>query len=108
MPFRSTASRPRRSSPSTTAARTFSKFYRIEDGLGPLFNEVACVACHGVEAGRSGNRRNTHFGLRDNDVFDPLAEHGGALIQLRGIGPITTGDGTSRFRRRGAAAGRPT
>jgi CxxC motif-containing protein (DUF1111 family) len=76
---------------------TFSKFYRIEDGRGPLFNEVACVACHGVKAGREGNRRNTHFGWRDNDVFDPLAELGGSLLQLRGIGPVTMGDGTYDF-----------
>jgi len=76
---------------------TFSKFHRIEDGLGPLFNEVACVACHGVEAGREGNRRNTHFGWRDNDVFDPLAELGGSLIQSRGIGPVTMGGATFDF-----------
>jgi hypothetical protein len=48
---------------------TFSKGYRIADGLGPVFNEVACVACHGVEAGRAGNRRNTHFGLRNEETF---------------------------------------
>ena len=76
---------------------TFSRFYRIEDGLGPLFSEVACVACRGVEAGRESNRRNTHFGWRDNDVFDPLVELGGSLIQLRGIGPVTMGDGTYDF-----------
>jgi CxxC motif-containing protein (DUF1111 family) len=78
-------------------SRAFSKGYRVTDGLGPLFNEVACVACHGVEAARSGNRRNTHFGLRENDVFDPLAERGGSLVQSRGIGPVTTVDGTHSF-----------
>ena len=78
-------------------SRTFSKVYRVADGLGPLFNELACVACHGVEAGRSANRRNTHFGLRENDVFDPLAERGGSLVQSRGIGPVTTVDGTHDF-----------
>jgi CxxC motif-containing protein (DUF1111 family) len=76
---------------------TFSKGYRIADGLGPVFNEVACVACHGVEAGRAGNRRNMHFGWREKDVFDPLAEHGGSLVQARGIGPITMIDGTHDF-----------
>ena len=78
-------------------SRTFSKVYRVADGLGPVFNEVACVRCHGVEAGRSGDRRNTHFGLRENDVFNPLAELGGSLVQSRGIGPITTVDGTHSF-----------
>ena len=76
---------------------TFSKGYRIANGLGPVFNEVACIACHGVEAGRSGNRRNTHFGWREKEAFDPLAEHGGTLIQVRGIGPITTIDGIHDF-----------
>jgi CxxC motif-containing protein (DUF1111 family) len=78
-------------------SRTFSKFYRIADGLGPVFNEMACVVCHGVEAGRSGDRSNTHFGLRESDVFNPLAELGGSLVQSRGIGPITTVDGTHSF-----------
>jgi CxxC motif-containing protein (DUF1111 family) len=79
-------------------SRTFSKFHRVEDGLGPVFNAAACVVCHGVEAGRSGNRRNTHFGFRAGDVFDPLGELGGSLVQLSGIGPVTTVDGTYDFK----------
>jgi CxxC motif-containing protein (DUF1111 family) len=77
--------------------RTFSKFYRAAEGLGPVFNDVACVACHGVAAGRAANRRNTHFGFRQDEVFDPLTERGGSLVQSRGIGLVTTGDGIHEF-----------
>ena len=78
-------------------SRTFRKFYRVEHGLGPVFNEPSCVVCHGFEAGRSGNRRNTHFGLRTDGRFDPLAALGGSLVQTQGIGPVSTVDGTHDF-----------
>lgn len=77
--------------------RTFVKFYRVENGLGPIFNGQSCVVCHSFEAGRAGNRRNTHVGVRHGDLFDPLAERGGSLIHVSGIGPVTTRIGTHEF-----------
>jgi CxxC motif-containing protein (DUF1111 family) len=76
--------------------RAFSKLYGIADGLGPVFNDQACVACHGF-AGSATNRSNMRFGRRDGDGFDPLVERGGTLVQSRGIDFVTTGDGTVRF-----------
>jgi CxxC motif-containing protein (DUF1111 family) len=77
-------------------ARTFLKDYGIADGLGPLFNDVACVRCHTVDAARSASQ-NTHFGMREDGVFDPLAARGGTLVQSSGIGPITTVNGSHDF-----------
>ena len=77
-------------------SRVFAKIYGIADGLGPLFNDQSCMACHGLAAG-SSNRINTRFGSSEDGVFDPLVDFGGSLVQSRGIGTVTTVDGTYRF-----------
>jgi CxxC motif-containing protein (DUF1111 family) len=57
------------------------------DGLGPVFNEASCVACHnGPAVGGTNGRLETRFGRTTNGVFDPLASLGGSLIQDHGIG----------------------
>jgi CxxC motif-containing protein (DUF1111 family) len=66
----------------------------VEEGLGPVFNEASCVACHNVGATGGGSTRlETRFGLTVNGVFDPLdgfgasgLSLGGSLIQDHGIG----------------------
>src|SRR5262245_4370454 len=73
----------------------------VADGLGPVFNENSCVACHttvvgGVSVTGSGSTRlETRFGRTDNGVFDPLDGSGpsglalgGSLMQDRGIGRV--------------------
>jgi len=77
-------------------SRTFSKNYGIADGLGPVFNDRSCATCHrgGTTA---SNRTVSRFGRITNGAFDPLAELGGSLIQSRGIGSVTTVDGTFSF-----------
>jgi CxxC motif-containing protein (DUF1111 family) len=58
------------------------------DGLGPVFNDSSCGACHNTPAaGGSGDTIETRFGRTTNGVFDPMTELGGSLIQVRGIGP---------------------
>jgi CxxC motif-containing protein (DUF1111 family) len=59
-----------------------------EGGLGPIFNDVSCVACH-FQGGVGGGSRTvvTRFGRVTNGVFDPLAELGGPLLQRRAIAP---------------------
>jgi CxxC motif-containing protein (DUF1111 family) len=74
----------------------FSKIYGTTEGLGPLFNDQSCMACHGVMAG-SSNRINTRFGRSENDMFDPLEHLGGSLVQSRGIGPLVAAEGDVRF-----------
>src|SRR5262249_44151842 len=64
------------------------------DGLGPVFNDNSCVACHNVGATGGGNDRlETRFGLTVSGAFDPLdgsgasgLNLGGSLIQEQGIG----------------------
>jgi len=66
----------------------FSGEEDVNDGLGPLFNERSCVACHSVPAVGGGSTRTvTRFARRANGVFDALANLGGSLMQDHAIGP---------------------
>jgi CxxC motif-containing protein (DUF1111 family) len=64
----------------------------VSDGLGPIFNDVSCAACHtstingNVVIGGSNARLETRFGTTVNGSFDPMAYAGGSLIQDHGIG----------------------
>jgi CxxC motif-containing protein (DUF1111 family) len=60
----------------------------VESGLGPIFNEASCVACHHTGATGGGSARNvTRFGRTTNGVFDPLESLGGSLLQDHAILP---------------------
>ena len=69
----------------------------IEDGLGPVFNEASCVACHDAPVGGTNGRAETRFGRWIGGRFDPLAEHGGSLIQDHAIGAVAGGAGAFTF-----------
>lgn len=57
------------------------------DGLGPLFNERSCAACHSVPAVGGGSTRTvTRFSRRVNGAFDPLTALGGSLMQDHALG----------------------
>ncbi len=57
-------------------------------GLGPIFNNVSCAACHSRPAiGGASNIVVTRFGHRANGQFDPLANIGGSLLQDKAIAP---------------------
>ena len=58
------------------------------DGLGPVFNDNSCVACHSTpEAGGGSTRVETRFGKETRrGGFDALESLGGSLIQEQGIG----------------------
>ena len=57
-------------------------------GLGPIFNDVSCVACHDAGGTGGASRRTvTRFGRTVNGVFDPLERQGGSLLQERSINP---------------------
>ena len=62
----------------------------VADGLGPVFNEASCVACHlgpGSAVGGSNGRLETRFGKANADgTFDSLAAKGGSLLQDHAIG----------------------
>ena len=65
----------------------FETIETLAEGLGPVFNEASCVACHlQGGTGGAGSVVETRFGKRNADgTFDPLAEFGGSLIQVQGI-----------------------
>jgi CxxC motif-containing protein (DUF1111 family) len=66
----------------------FTEVERVTDGLGPVFNERSCAACHSVPAtGGGSNRLVTRFATRVNGLFDALASLGGSLVQDHAIGP---------------------
>jgi CxxC motif-containing protein (DUF1111 family) len=64
------------------------------EGLGPIFNENSCAACHVGPAGRAATgavggtteRLETRFGKSVYGAFDPLANKGGSLLQDHAIG----------------------
>lgn len=60
----------------------------VASGLGPIFNNVSCVACHSSAApGGAGIITVTRFGLNQNGAFDPLTGLGGSLLQSMAITP---------------------
>jgi CxxC motif-containing protein (DUF1111 family) len=71
----------------------FEEVETIEEGLGPVFNEAACVTCHTAPVGGTNGRIETRFGRRDNGRFDALAGLGGSLIQDKAIGKVSTSKG---------------
>ena len=67
----------------------FSTAETPDEGLGPVFNDVSCAACHtGPKSAIGGNTTRTEirFGTITNGAFDALAQLGGSLIQSQGIG----------------------
>jgi len=66
------------------AGRTkFDSNLAAAEGLGPIFNQEACGACHNQGGlGGTGSTTVTRFGFAHKDGFDPLAEYGGSLLQV--------------------------
>lgn len=66
----------------------FSADEDLADGLGPVFNERSCAACHSVPAIGGGSVRSvTRFARRVNGAFDAMASLGGTVMQDHAIGP---------------------
>jgi CxxC motif-containing protein (DUF1111 family) len=69
----------------------FTEVETVAEGLGPVFNEASCVACHTGPNGAIGGtnqRLETRFGRYKFDgTFDPLTALGGSLLQDHSIGP---------------------
>jgi CxxC motif-containing protein (DUF1111 family) len=67
----------------------FSEEEEIDEGLGLIFNDTACRACHDAPAtGGSSASATTEvrFGRVVNGVFDPLIAFGGPVQQAQGVG----------------------
>jgi len=64
----------------------------IDDGVGPVFNEVACGRCHTAGAiGGAGEQIERRFGRVANGVFTNLNNRGGSLRQLQTLGTFNNG-----------------
>ena len=67
-----------------------------QDGLGPIFNERSCSACHSNGAiGGAGQQIERRYGTLTNGVFNGLAATGGSLRQLFGIGGFNPSPGVN-------------
>ncbi len=74
------------------AKAAFNTSENAADGLGPIFNERGCGTCHQNGAiGGAGQQIEQRYGTLTNGVFDPLANTGGSLRQLFGIGGFNVG-----------------
>ena len=59
----------------------------VPGGLGPVFNDTACVNCHTQAAiGGGSDRLETRYGQVINGVFNPLTQFDGTLVHAKGIG----------------------
>ncbi len=66
----------------------FEKTEDVEGGLGPIFNESSCVACHnGGAVGGASPRNVTRFGRVTATGFESLDALGGSLLQDQSILP---------------------
>ena len=73
----------------SAGATAFATTEDVADGLGPVFNDTSCGACHAAPAlGGGSTRVETRFGTITAGAFDPLTALGGSLIQSRGIGAV--------------------
>ena len=66
----------------------FSAVETPEGGLGPIFNDSSCAACHTAGGiGGASETSVTRFGRLVNGKFDNLAALGGTLLQSQAIDP---------------------
>ncbi len=63
----------------------FNKVFTPDEGLGPLFNENQCSACHTEPApgGTTGFERVVKATRFENGVCDPLSEEGGENVRTQ-------------------------
>ncbi len=66
----------------------FDEVLTDSGGLGPIFNQNSCSACHNTGGlGGSGSILVTRFGAVDKDGFLGLDEFGGSLLQHSALSP---------------------
>jgi CxxC motif-containing protein (DUF1111 family) len=65
----------------------FDRDFVFDEGLGPIFNQNSCGACHIAPLGGTGTVKVLRAGFFDGFTFDPLEEFGGSLFQLLAIEP---------------------
>lgn len=76
-----------------TGQAVFNKNFTAAEGLGPIYNEVSCVTCHGAGAPGGGDPLGpgatsfnvTHFAYDNLGFFDSIRDLGGLVIQKKSI-----------------------
>lgn len=76
----------------------FNKNFSAAEGLGPTYNEVSCVTCHGAAATGGGDPQGpgvtpfnvTHFARDYQGWFDPVRDLGGLVRQIKSIRDTST------------------
>ncbi len=63
----------------------YNRDFTPGEGLGPIFNQNSCGACHISPLGGTGTIKVLRAGRLDKNGFDPLEEFGGSLFQLEAI-----------------------
>jgi CxxC motif-containing protein (DUF1111 family) len=65
----------------------FNRDFVADEGLGPIFNQNSCGACHITPLGGTGTIKVLRAGAFDGFTFDPLEQFGGSLFQLESLTP---------------------
>jgi CxxC motif-containing protein (DUF1111 family) len=77
------------------ARDNFNLVETIDDGVGPVFNDVACGRCHTLgAAGGAGEQIERRYGRVVNGVFNSQGGNGGSLRQLFSLGTFRNGNRT--------------
>jgi CxxC motif-containing protein (DUF1111 family) len=63
----------------------FSEVFNVQTGLGPIFNNTACVNCHPADGRAHPSTNLVRFGRDNGGVFDYMLEAGGPQLQDRSI-----------------------
>ncbi len=81
--------------PAATIAAGQALFVRTltpQTGLGPLFNERSCIACHQTPTvggmGRNGLDVVTHIGRLEGGIFDPMTDTGGPIARAHAVSEL--------------------
>jgi CxxC motif-containing protein (DUF1111 family) len=59
----------------------FGRVFLISEGLGPIYTHLSCGLCHDNPLGGGGGVTVLRFGRLEDDVFDPLLDLGGPILQ---------------------------
>ncbi len=64
----------------------FGQTFNVETGLGPVFNQTACISCHPDDGRGHPSTNLTRFGkMLPDGSFDYMLEFGGPQLQDRSI-----------------------
>jgi CxxC motif-containing protein (DUF1111 family) len=78
------------------ARDVFNAIETVANGVGPVFNERACGACHSVAAtGGSGVQFEVRAGRLVNGVFSSLQNEGGQLFDLFSVTSLPASERTT-------------